>query len=197
MKPKTLEEALAVIEQLTAQVADITAKRDQILQEKKDLMQFTEEEKEKMTDNEKRLLSALEGEKQARIDFENKVKAEAEQRNKAENERVSRSIEERISRVAKGDSAVADKLRANVALLEKMPRGSEAEIDAIVNGAYNMLGTGNMNPLAQVTTTTSNDTNTKDKPSFGETEQGKKLAGALGLDFAAPPAKKEGEGEQK
>lgn len=184
--PKTLEEAVALITTLQTQVATLSADKDKILAEKKQVMEFSEQEKENMTENEKKLLAVIEAERKSRQDIEDGIKKDTEARNKAENEKVSKSIEERIVRISKGDKAVEDKLRANVALLEKMPRSTDSEIDALATAGYNMLGTNKPNPLNETNGINGGAPNVGEKPTFGETTQGKAVADKLGFDFAKP-----------
>ena len=198
MKPKTLEEALAAIEQLTTQMADVTKQRDEfktkaekVLDEKKDLLAlFNDKDKEGMTDTEKKLAETLEVERAERKKLEDQIKAESESRNASENDRVKKEIEARIVKASKGDTAVADKLRANVALLEKMPRATSDELDGLVTAGFNMLGTKEANPLAAINNGAGGAPNVETKPNFADTETGKGMAGKLGLTAVA---KKEGD----
>ena len=184
MKPKTLEEALEVINQLTTQVTDLTEKNKTVIQEKKDAIELFKN-KEGMTDTEKELATALETERAARLDLEKKIADENTARQNEANTRISTALEERIVKASKGDTAVAEKLRANVALLEKMPRGNDAEIDAVITGAWNMLGSKEANPLAQTNNTAGGAPAIDAKPNFAETAEGKGMAAKLGLTNVA------------
>lgn len=185
--PKTLEEAIAAITKLTQQVEQLTADKNKILKEKKELMEFSDKDRENMSEGEQKLLAVIEQERAARTELENQIKADTEARNKAENERVGKAIEARIATMAKGDSAVADKLRAHVALLEKMPRTTDGELDALAGAAFNMLGTNQPNPLAAANGSSGGGTpNTSGDKRFSETDKGKQLADALGMTFQKP-----------
>lgn len=199
MEPKTLEEALEVIKQKDTQIADITKQRDtavedkkKVLGEKKDLLKmFDEKDKEGMTETERKLAETLETERAERLKLEEQLKTDAETKNKAEADRVAKAIEDRIVKVSKGDTKVADQLRANVALLEKMPRASDSDFDAVITSAWNMRGTQEPAPLGEINNTSGGDTKITDKPNFADTDTGKKVADKLGL--SVEPAK----GEQK
>lgn len=196
MKPKTLEEAIAAIEQLTAQVTDITGQRDaaladkkKILDEKKDLLKmFDEKDKEGMTETEKKLAETLEAERAERIKLQDQIKADNDKRNSDENARISKALEDRITKVAKGDTKVAEQLRANVALLEKMPRSSDGELDAVVTAGFNMLGSKDASPLAAINNGAGGAPIIDAKPAFSDTDAGKSMAGKLGLTAVAKPA---------
>lgn len=197
MKPKTLEEAIALLEQVSQQVTDLQSKNKiledknkQVIQEKKDVLElFSKEDKEGMTDNERKLAVALEAEQKTRTDLEKKIAADNEHRNREQNERTTKMIEERITKISKGDTAIADKLRANVSLLEKLPRQTDSEVDTLLGSAYNMLGTKEPNPLNAPIT--GGNTNVDQKQGFGETTEGKSVAGKLGLTHVAGTAKVE------
>lgn len=196
--PKTLEEAIAAIQQLTTQMADVTKQRDEfktkaetVLNEKKDLLKlFDDKDKEGMTDTEKKLAETLETERAERKKLEDQIKADSENRNASENDRIKKEIEARIVKASKGDTATADKLRANVSLLEKMPRATAEELDAVVTAGFNMLGTKEANPLAVINNGAGGAPNVDSKPNFADTETGKNMAGRLGLSAVA---KKEGD----
>lgn len=181
--PKTLEEAIKAIETLTAQVQNLTADKEKILGEKKQLLEFSEKDRENMSENELRLLTVIEQERKARAELEDSIKAESEARNNAENKRVADAIEARVAIASKGDSKVADRIRANVAMLEKMPRTNDAEIDAIVSTSFNMLGTNQPNPLAAVHVSSGGAPNTNTPTDFATTQVGKSVADALGFTF--------------
>lgn len=188
MKLKTLEEAIALIEQLTTQVTDLTEKNKTILKEKKDVLElFNKEDKEGMTENERKLATALEEATAKIADMEKAQKADAEHRTRQEQETTSKKIEERIAKVAKGDQAVADKLKANVALLEKLPRSTDAELDAVITSAYNMLGTKDVSPLNALNDTKGGTPKVEERTSFADTQAGKSVAGKLGLDAVVKP----------
>lgn len=194
MQPKTLEEAIAAIKQLGEQVTDLQGKNKiledknkQVIQEKKDVLElFNKEDKEGMTDNEKKLAQALEDEQKKRVDLEKQITADNDKRNRDENDRVTKILDGRVAKVSKGDQAVADKLKANIALLEKMPRQTDEEVDALVNSAYNMLGTNEANPLNAPIT--GNNGSIDNKPRFSDTQGGKDVASKLGLTAVAKPA---------
>lgn len=192
MKPKTLEEALEVIAQLTTQVTDLTEKNKQVIQEKKDAIEIFKN-KEGMTDTEKELATALEQERAGRIALEQKIEADNKARQDADNARVATAIEERIVKASKGDAAIAEKLRANVALLEKMPRGSDSEIDAVVTGAWNMLGSKDPNPLAATNNTQGGAPAIDTKTNIADTAEGKGLASKLGLKNVAAAGEADGD----
>lgn len=201
MEPKTLEEALAVIKQKDTQLTDITKQRDdykikseKVLDEKKDLLKmFDEKDKEGMTDTEKKLAETLETERAERLKLEKQLTDDAAKKNADEAARVSKALEDRITKAAKGDTKVADQLRANVALLDKMPRTSDGEFDAVLTAAWNMRGTNEANPLAQTNNTSGGDTKIDEKPSYSTTEEGKKMAGKLGLTAVAKPKEEGGD----
>lgn len=184
MQPKTLEEAIAIIAQRDAQVADLTEKNKTVIQEKKDAIEIFKN-KEGMTDTEKELATALETERAGRLALEGQIAADNAKRQSDENTRTTNALEERIVRASKGDTAVADKLRANVALLEKMPRASDSELDAVVTAGFNMLGTKEANPLATTNNTIGGNPPVDNKSNFAETPEGKGLAGKLGLTNVA------------
>ena len=186
MQPKTLEEALAMI-------AKLSGEKEKLLGEKKDLVKlFDDKDREDMTDMEKKMADILEKETAKRTDLEKQIEAdriaketrEADQA-KAQKEASDAKITERIAKVSKGDKEVEKKLMANVALLDKLPRSSDADIDAVVNMSYNLMGAGSVNPLSAVSDTgggTSVELGGKD--GFAETTQGKALGSKLGLSFA-------------
>jgi flagellar biosynthesis regulator FlaF len=186
-KIKELEESLKLEQEKAAK----------ILKEKKDMLKiFSEKDKEGMTENEVRLAEELE---KARAELAAKAKADEEFRNslsKQEQERTNKLIDQRIEKIAKGDKAVEEKLRANIALLDKMPRSIEAEIDAIANTAYNMLGREDVNPLAAIGTTQGGTPDTNKDKRFSDTDKGKAMAEKLGMTFVKE-ASKEGEGDKK
>lgn len=189
--PKTLEEALAMIGTLQTQVQTLTTDKQKILDEKKGVLEQLKLKEADMTDNEKALLGVLESERAARIELETKIENENKSRQEAENTRISNAIEERITKIAKGDTKVADELRANVALLEKLPRTSDSEIDGLLGAAWNMRGVAEANPLATINNTSGGQPKVDEKPSFAATEAGKNVANALGLTNVA----KAGEGD--
>ena len=201
MKPKTLEEAIAMIEQLGTQVTSLQTERDtaiadkkKILEEKKDVLKlFDEKQKEGMTESEKVIAEQLETERAERIRLETQIKTDAETRNKTETDRVAKAIEERIVKISKGDAKVADELRANVALLEKLPRSSDSEMDTVINSAWNMRGTNEAAPLNLIHSTSGGAPKVEEKSTFSETPKGKAVADKLGLSIE--PAKKEGAAE--
>lgn len=186
-KIKELEDALRVTEEKAAK----------ILKEKKDMLKiFSEKEKEGMTENEIRLAEELE---KTKTELEASRKATEEFQSslsKQEQERTNKLIDMRIEKIAKGDKDVEAKLRANIALLDKMPRTVEAEIDAIANTAYNMMGREDVNPLAAIGTTTGGTPDTNKDKRYSETDKGKALAERLGMKFTQVEEKKEG-GEEK
>lgn len=181
-KIKELEDALKATEEKAAK----------ILKEKKDMLKiFSEKEKEGMTENEVRLAEELE---KARAELAESKKATEDFKNslsKQEQERTNKLIDMRIEKIAKGDKDVEAKLRANIALLDKMPRTIEADIDAIANTAYNMLGREDVNPLAAIGTTTGGTPDTNKDKRYSETEKGQAMAAKLGMNFAKPEAKPE------
>jgi hypothetical protein len=187
LQPKTLEEALAVIAQRDAQVADLTTKNQTILNEKRDLVEkmFSDKDKEGMTDTERKLAEALELSTSTVKQLEAKIESDNKARQDADNTRVSTALETRIKAAAKGDAAVEEKLRANVALLDKMPRTNDAEFDAVITAGWNMLGTKEANPLATTNNTTGGTPPVDTKTNFAETAEGKGLAGKLGLTNVA------------
>jgi len=189
MEPKTLEEAMQIIKQKDAQLADITSQRDsavekgkKILDEKKDLLKmFNDKEKADMTDNERKLAETLEAERAERIKLEERYKSDSEAKAKADAERSSRALEERITRISKGDTTVADQLRQNVAILGSLPRGTDGEMDALLNTAWNMRGSTEASPFAAINATSGGAPKIDAKPSFSETADGQKMASKLGL----------------
>lgn len=178
MKPTTLEEALVVIEKLEGD-------KTKILGEKKGLLETLKLKDEDMTENEKAIIAVLESERAERLAYEQKVEADNKARQDAENGRVTTSIEDRITKIAKGDTKVADHLRANIALLEKMPRTNDGEIDALATAAFNMMGTKDANPLAATNNTAGGQPKVDEKPSFSDTAEGKGIAGKLGMTNVA------------
>ncbi len=184
MKPKTLEEALEVISQLTTQVTDLTEKNKQVIQEKKEAIEIFKN-KEGMTDTERELATALETEIEARKTLEKQIADDAAKRQTDEATRVTNALETRIKAAAKGDAAVEERLRANVALLEKMPRSNDAEFDAVITAGWNMLGTKDANPLAATNTTQGGAPTIDSKPNIADTSEGKGLAAKLGLTNVA------------
>jgi hypothetical protein len=190
MKPKTLEEAIAIIEKLTEDKA-------KILGEKKDLLKlFDEKDKEGMTETEKKLAETLEKERAERMTLEEKIKADTEARTKEQEtakkeaqERITKLLDERIVKVSKGDKKVEEKLRANISILDRLPRSTDAEIDNIVVTGFNMLGIKDANPLAAIHGSTGGNPSVDVKPSFSTTQAGKAMASKLGLKAVA----KEGE----
>jgi len=186
-KIKELEDALRVTEEKVAK----------ILKEKKDMLKiFSEKEKEGMTENEIRLAEELEKTK-AELEASRKATEEFQSSiSKQEQERTNKLIDMRIEKIAKGDKDVEAKLRANIALLDKMPRSIEADIDAIANTAYNMLGREDVNPLAAIGTTQGGTPDTNKDKRYSETDKGKALAERLGMKFTQVEEKKEG-GEEK
>lgn len=191
--PKTLEEALALIGTLQTQVQSLTDDKKKILDEKKGVLDQLKLKEADMTENEKALLSVLESERASRLELEQRIESENKARQDAENTRISTAIEDRITKIAKGDTKVADELRANVALLEKMPRNSDAEIDGLLGAAWNMRGVQEANPLATINNTSGGQPKVDEKPTFASTEAGKNVASALGLTHVA----KAGEGDDK
>ena len=185
MQPKTLEEALAII-------ADLQTKVKTVIDEKKEVLKmFDEKTLEGMTETERKLAETLEAErierakeKQAFDDFKKGLETE-------KTERTKKMLDERITKVAKGDKDFEAKLRANIDLLDKMPRATDTELDAIVDSAYKLTGQKEPNPLndgGHASGTPANDS----KETFSTTAEGKGLAGKLGL--IVEPAKDNGGG---
>jgi hypothetical protein len=176
-KIKELEDALKASEEKSAK----------ILKEKKDMLKiFSEKEKEGMTENEVRLAEELE---KAKAEIAERSKADEEFRNslsKQEQERTNKLIDQRIEKIAKGDKDVEAKIRANIALLDKMPRTVDAEIDAIATTAYNMMGREGANPLNTIGTTQGGTPDTNKDKRYSDTDKGKALAEKLGMNFAKP-----------
>ncbi len=192
-QPKTLEEALAIIAQRDAQVADLKTKNETILNEKKEVVDQLFKNKEGMTDTERELATALETERAARINLEKQIADDNAKRQSDENTRVSNALETRIKAAAKGDAAVEEKLRANVALLDKMPRTNDAEFDAVITAGWNMLGTKEANPLATTNNTSGGSPKVDEKTNFAETPEGKGLASKLGLTNVAKAGEADGD----
>ena len=187
--PQTLEEAQELIEEqkaqiesLTAENTDVKSKNTTILAEKKDLLDKYEalETSTKGTKDEN-LKTALD-----KIAALEKTITDGEAaRVKDAAVTTQKKLDERIVKAAKGDKAVEEKLKANVALLEKLPRATDSELDVVVNSAFNMLGTKEANPLAAANTTTGGTPTVDSKPSFADTAAGKTFAGKLGFTEVA------------
>lgn len=181
-----LEEALKEIERLKGENA-------KIIKEKKEIMElFDEKDKENMTENEKKIADILQKGEAARIALEKELAGEKKaredekkQREADEKSKLDTAFKERLDKVSKGDAEVRKQLEANVAALTGLPRGSEKEIDAIVNSAYNMLGNGTTNPLNAAAPASGNPDVGGDAK-FGDTAQGKSVADKLGMTFQKP-----------
>lgn len=193
------------IAKLKVDLAKSEADKAKILGEKKDLLEiFNKEDKEGMTDTEKKLAETLEAERAERLKLQDSLAKDAERRTAEDNKRiadeavrVTKALDERITKVAKGDKAVEDKLRANVALLDKLPRVSDTDLDAVINTSYNMLGTKESNPLNSMSGITGGAPKIEDKTAYSTTPAGVNMAGKLGLEAVVkagtPTPPKEGE----
>lgn len=185
-EPKTYEEAMLVI-------ADLQAKNAKVIEEKKEVLKmFDEKTLEGMGDNERLLAETLEKERiesaKLRKDLED-FKSGIE---KEKTETQTKMLEERISKVAKGDKEFEAKLRANIDLLEKLPRATDAELDTLIDHAYKLTGQKEPNPLNNGSYP-SNNTNVSGTNNFANTPSGASLASRIGL-VVAPPAPAGGEG---
>lgn len=189
--PDTIEDAQKLITQLQSQVTDLTEKNAKVIQEKKDAIElFNKEDKDGMTDTEKKLADALEKSNSEIKSLNDKIESDSKVRNdrdtqsaKESADRIQKSIEERITKASKGDTNVADKLRANVGLLDKMSKTSDSELDTVVNTAFNMMGTKEANPMAMTNNTSSGTPVIDVKANYADTEAGKAVAKRIGLSI--------------
>lgn len=180
MEPKTLEEALQVIAQLQEKVKTVIDEKKEVLK------MFDKETLDGMTDTERKLAEALEESRQQYATLEKSIADKAEADAKASAERTAKLLDERIAKVAKGDKDFEAKLRANIDLLEKMPRTTDSELDAIVDSAYKLTGQKEANPLNEAGGGSNNPHIDPNAPSFATTEAGKGLASRLGMVVEAP-----------
>lgn len=195
MKPKTPPVA-TTLEEANKMIADLFGKVETVINEKKEVMKiFDEKALEGMTDTERKIAETLEAERIARAKereefdkFKNTIETEKK-------DSLAKKLEERITKVAKGDKEFEAKLRANLDLLEKMPRSTDTELDAVVDSAYKLTGQKEPNPLNNGGHSSNNPPTNGDQMGYSSTTQGKALAGRLGLVVEAPKAPDAGGGE--
>lgn len=178
-KTETLEEAQALIDELYEKV-------DKVIDEKKEVLKmFDDKDLEGMTETERKLAETLEAERAERAKLQKQIEDGEKARQEAEQSRITKLFDERITKVAKGDKDFETKLRTNIDLLEKMPRSTDTEIDAIIDSAYKLTGQKEPNPLNNGGHP-SNNVDINGKTGFADTTAGKVLASRLGLQVEAP-----------
>lgn len=183
MQPKTLEEALEVINKLSQDNAKLQEKVETVINEKKEVLKmFDEKELEGMSENERKLAENLENISAENAKLKKQIELDAKNREQAEKETLTKKIEERIVRVAKGDKEFEAKLRANVDLLEKLPKTTDTELDSLIDSAYKLTGQKDANPLN--ISGSANNADIAGKTNFVETEQGKALAEKFGISLS-------------
>lgn len=183
------------IEEANKIIAELFGKVETVISEKKEVMKmFDEKALEGMTETERKIAETLEQERVERA----REKEEFEKfRNAIETEKkesLAKKLEERIAKVAKGDKEFEAKLRANLDLLDKMPRSTDSELDAVVDSAYKLTGQKEPNPLNNGGHSSNNPPTNGDQMGYSATPQGKALAGRLGLVVETPKAPDAGAG---
>lgn len=196
MDPKTLEEAMVVINDLKKTV---TEKDAIIIQKNNDIVGIRKNTDEKMrklqelTDEEKKNLSEKEIElHNAALDLQSRQDAfETEQKEHQNTQRLS--LRDKILKNFVGnDEALFKKLQDNFDLIKGSDEAfTEDQISGLADTAFNMLG--NEKPENPVMHNANGDggraPNTQEaKTDFSETPEGQGLAGALNLNQAKPEA---------
>lgn len=189
MQPKTLEEALQVIAELSNKNNQLQEKVQTVIDEKKEVLKmFDKDELDGMTDTERKLADALEQSRNENARLAKAMEDDKTAREVAEKERQTKLIDERIQKVAKGDKEFEDKLRANVDLLEKLPRSTDSELDALITSAYNLTGQKSTDPLNTTSNSSGGNPDIVATPGFAETTEGKMLGEKLGIVEPIAPA---------
>lgn len=176
--PTTLEEALIVIN-------DLRQKNKDVIDEKKKVLEmFDKDTLDGMTDTEKKLAEALENTRQENAKLAKQIEDDKIARENEAKDVLTKKIDERIKKVAKGDADFEAKLRANVDLLDKLPKSTDEELDAVIDKAYTLTGQKEANPLNNGGFANQGNNNGAGI-NYAETNAGKAMADKLGLGIEA------------
>jgi hypothetical protein len=179
-------------EELSKQIKDKEAEvaklndlaRERGMQFKK-LRDYTEAEKELLTEKEKEIIERQEAQEEAVKKFQEEQAGFAKKQKDA-------LIDTLAMKKANGNKELADKIKISLNKLNGIDAlSTEAELGPEIDFAFNGLGIQTTpNPLDQAHQTGGETGEYKSDGSFAETQEGKSLAGALGLSQAQPEANK-------
>jgi hypothetical protein len=146
---------------------------------------MTAEEKELLTEKEKELLQRQEAQEEALKAFQNQQSEFTKKQKEA-------LIDTLAMKKAGGNKELAEKIKITLGKLNGVDTlSTEAELIPEIDFAFNGLGIQTSpNPLNDAHNTGGNTGEYKTDGSYAETQEGKSLAGALGLSQATPEANK-------
>jgi len=179
------EESAKQLKEKDSIIEDMQIKARERGEQFKKFRDMTAEEKELLTEKEKELMQRQEAQEEALKKFQEDQAGFTKKQKEA-------LINTLALKKAGGNQELADKIKVTLNKLNGIEAlSTEAELAPEIDFAYNGLGIQTTpNPLNEANNTTGTGAEYKTDNSFAETQDGKSLAGALGLSQAQPEANK-------